>query len=416
MLAPGSKGWINKYFELVNKKAIVLSFHIPEGLNNKEFIHFTLLKSGIVFGFPGDLLFAKNLDTQSWTYKEKLKVLLFESMLLIYEQERGNTAQNKDLFKFSLLEFYGNHNAHAVGDIFKLFLKETEDERIEKVLSQRLAVKGTILESKFWVNYLSNSFVYLDVILYREFLRQRKDVLSEYSDLAQNALTVISMSAFADGQVNEVEKKMFETFLASSNLKDKQKAIAIERFKKGATMDDFTEVVHTNWLFGRFLIDFSAFTIFAHQSKQPDEYEFFENFCEHLQVPKKEINSALAMIENFVLQNNDKIEFLKNSSSYEMMYSNMSKRWIKILGRNKDKLATELKESKELVYLITKSTKEELTKEEKETVKAQFLDIIKSMPALAIFMLPGGALLLPLVLKVIPDLIPSAFRDNELEE
>ena len=37
------------------------------------------------------------------------------------------------------------------------------------------------------------------------------------------------------------------------------------------------------------------------------------------------------------------------------------------------------------------------------------------MPTLAIFMLPGGALLLPLVLKIIPDLIPSAFRDNEIE-
>jgi hypothetical protein len=37
------------------------------------------------------------------------------------------------------------------------------------------------------------------------------------------------------------------------------------------------------------------------------------------------------------------------------------------------------------------------------------------MPALAIFMLPGGALLLPLVLKVLPDLLPSAFRDNEID-
>ena len=32
------------------------------------------------------------------------------------------------------------------------------------------------------------------------------------------------------------------------------------------------------------------------------------------------------------------------------------------------------------------------------------------------FLLPGGALLLPIVLKIIPDLIPSAFRDNELDE
>jgi hypothetical protein len=86
------------------------------------------------------------------------------------------------------------------------------------------------------------------------------------------------------------------------------------------------------------------------------------------------------------------------------------------LGRNKDKLALEVKQSKELVYLIRKSTTKELTKEEKELVKSQFKDIVRSMPSLAIFMLPGGAFLLPLVLKIIPDLIPSAFRDNEVED
>ena len=122
------------------------------------------------------------------------------------------------------------------------------------------------------------------------------------------------------------------------------------------------------------------------------------------------------MVGNFVLNNNDKVSFLKSSSSYEKMFTSLSRRWIKILGRNKDKLATELKQSKELIFLIKKSAVKELTKEEKELVKIQFLDIVKSMPTLAIFMLPGGALLLPLVLKIIPDLIPSAFRDNEVNK
>jgi hypothetical protein len=97
------------------------------------------------------------------------------------------------------------------------------------------------------------------------------------------------------------------------------------------------------------------------------------------------------------------------------MYNSVSKHWLKILGRNKDKLAVELKQSKDLVFLIKKSATEELSKEEKEIVKTQFLDIVKSMPSLAIFLLPGGAILLPLVLKIIPDLVPSAFRDNEIE-
>ena len=68
-----------------------------------------------------------------------------------------------------------------------------------------------------------------------------------------------------------------------------------------------------------------------------------------------------------------------------------------------------------MILLVKKSTSSDLSKEEKEIVKTQFKDLAKSVPSLAIFMLPGGALLLPLILKIIPDLIPSAFKDNKLD-
>jgi hypothetical protein len=75
-----------------------------------------------------------------------------------------------------------------------------------------------------------------------------------------------------------------------------------------------------------------------------------------------------------------------------------------------------LVDSKELMVLLTHSTVRELTPEESKKVQEQLLDIFKSIPSLAIFMLPGGALLLPLVIKFIPKLLPSAFDDNRVEE
>jgi hypothetical protein len=162
-------------------------------------------------------------------------------------------------------------------------------------------------------------------------------------------------------------------------------------------------------------LDVSALTILANLESVPEEKLFLTSFCEFLKIPEKELDETLVMVGSFVLNNNQKVSFLKTSSSYEKMFSSFSRRWIKVLGRNKDKLGRELKQSKELVSLIKKSTTKELTKEEKEIVKVQFLDIAKSMPALAIFMLPGGALLLPLLLKILPDLLPSAFRDNEID-
>jgi len=84
-----------------------------------------------------------------------------------------------------------------------------------------------------------------------------------------------------------------------------------------------------------------------------------------------------------------------------------------LLQRNKKRLHKELAQSKEAMTLIKKSTHTHLNDEEKEKIKVQLLDICKSIPAFAIFMLPGGALLLPLLIKLIPDILPSAFRDDD---
>lgn len=416
MLAPGSKGWINKYFDLERRNEFSLEFSVPKGLTRKEYVHLRFLRSGIVFGFPVKRIFANELKDSKWTQNEKLKVLLFESLLLIYLMENSEEPLDPEKFKASLLSFYAEHNASGLSKVFGLFMKETPDERLENILTQRLSVKSKLIEGQYWLGYLSNTFVYLDIVLYRNFLKNRKETLSNYNELANNALVAITMAAYSDDIITDQEKAMFKVFLSSANLKDSEERGAKLRFKHGASLADFSEIAKSNVLFRRFLIDITALTIFVNQERLPEEIQFFNEMCDFLDVPKKEVHNAMTMIENFVLQNSSQMSLLSSRSSYEKLYGSVSKRWIKVLSRNSDKLALELKESKELVQLIRKSTSDELSKEEKELVKSQFMDIVKSMPALAIFMLPGGALLLPLILKIIPDLVPSAFRDNELDD
>ena len=416
MLAPGSKGWINKYFDLERRNEFSLEFSAPKGLTRKEYVHLRFLRSGIVFGFPVKRIFANELKDSKWTQNEKLKVLLFESLLLIYLMENSEEPLDPEKFKASLLSFYAEHNASGLSKVFGLFMKETPDERLENILTQRLSVKSKLIEGQYWLGYLSNTFVYLDIVLYRNFLKNRKETLSNYNELANNALVAITMAAYSDDIITDQEKAMFKVFLSSANLKDSEERVAKLRFKHGASLADFSEIAKSNVLFRRFLIDITALTIFVNQERLPEEIQFFNEMCDFLDVPKKEVHNAMTMIENFVLQNSSQMSLLSSRSSYEKLYGSVSKRWIKVLSRNSDKLALELKESKELVQLIRKSTSDELSKEEKELVKSQFMDIVKSMPALAIFMLPGGALLLPLILKIIPDLVPSAFRDNELDD
>lgn len=86
-----------------------------------------------------------------------------------------------------------------------------------------------------------------------------------------------------------------------------------------------------------------------------------------------------------------------------------------VLVKNKQRLSLELQQSREAISLIKKATHADLTEEEKEKIKIQLLDICKAIPALAVFLLPGGALLLPLLIKLIPDILPSAFQEDVKE-
>lgn len=415
MLSPGAKGWIAKYLQLVETRQILLEWDHPELLPTEQFNHHFLAQSGIVFGYPTHLLFAKNIDQEKWTRDEKLNVLLFEAHLFTYLRTRKPTTPDLNDFISELHGFYKHHKIKSLSSLLGYLFKEPKSEKVERILAKRTEVPKHIVSTKSWMSYFNNAFVYLDVMLFEEYLETGHHERYDYQQLAMLALAVITLSAYSDGEVEEKEKTIFETFLLSAELDGDEREIARLRFRDGISLNELTPDLIDSWYFKRYLLDLSALTIYANHEAAAEEKTFLRDLCNWLGLEEVNLDEALVSSHQFVLENNQQVAFLQDASSVEQMIDTVSKRWIKILGRNKDKLAVELRQSKELVQLIRKSSKEELSKEEKEKVKSQFMDIVKSMPALAIFMLPGGALLLPIVLKIIPNLVPSAFRENEID-
>ena len=417
MLSPGAKGWINKYFDLVDNGEIVLHIERPDGLRKLHFMHLTLGHSGIVFGYPMELIFAKSLDDSKWTNEEKLKLLLFESHLFVYLQIHKDEVFDREDFINSLVGFYKFHNASAIKKFFKRIKKESPDELLESVLIKRVDIKLSLLDNKWWVNSLSNAFAYLDVILFDDFVHKSKETaLKNYDVYAENALVAITLAAYSDGEIEGKERDLFNLFLASARLDDEDREVAKDRFKNGADLDDFSFFVKNHWLLKRFLLDLSVLTIFSTRETLDQEIVHLQRLSEHLEIEQFELEESLRIVENFMLKSKEHVTFLSDASKYDKVYSSLTVRWTKVISRNKDKLSVEMRESKELVKLIKKSRNEELSKEEKEAVKTQFKDLAKSIPALTIFMLPGGAILLPIILKLIPDLIPTAFKENEIDD
>ena len=376
MIAPGSKGWIAKYLTLVEKGELITQVERPSAMTSAQFNHHFLAQSGIVYGYPSRLIIGKQLKQSNWTHDEKLTVLLFESLLFTYCNFNDTKKFDQTNFIETLYRFYKHHRVQSLGSFLGYLFKESKSEKLERILAKRTDAQVQLRNTKSWAGLFNNAFIYLDILLFEEYLKAENATV-DYQSLAVLALSIISLSAYSDGKIEESEKALFDAFLVSADLDHDERELAKLRLKNGTSLNEF-----------RIWLDLS----------------------------QEDLNQAVLMAQQFVLENHKQVGYLKDANTVELMLTNVSKRWIKILGRNKEKLAVELKQSKELVALIRKSTAEELTKEEKEKVKTQFLDIAKSMPALAIFLRPGGALLLPIVLKIIPTLIPSAFRDNELEK
>lgn len=415
MLSPGAKGWIKKYEQLLDEGTITLHEVNPTHISGDEYLRLESIRTGLTFGFPTQLLFARNVPQDKWTVEEKLKVLLFESLLSVYTMETKETS--KEDFLQKVLGFYKVHDSRSILNFYKKLIPASDHDKLEKILDKRIGIRKT-MENKLWVNYLNNSVVYLDVLLFKKYLSSPAHTLQvNYKQRVTTLLKSIIMAINSDNDIDKREKMLFDVFLASANLKEEERKAMNLLFKEAdLNFSDLDACHKEDWIFKHYLLDICSLCIFADNDATDEELDFLKAFCTFYEIPLDELPNSIALVETFLLENQHKISFLKESSQYDKLFSNLSRRWIKILSRNKDKLAQELKQSKELVYLINKSMKEELTAEEKEKVRVQFLDIVKSMPALAIFMLPGGAILLPLVLKVIPDLVPSAFKDNALDD
>jgi hypothetical protein len=80
--------------------------------------------------------------------------------------------------------------------------------------------------------------------------------------------------------------------------------------------------------------------------------------------------------------------------------------------QNLGALVTEIRETGELGTLLARAAAgQRLSAEEKRKIRTQLVDLAKAVPALALFAAPGGALLLPLLVKLLPfNLLPSAWE------
>lgn len=406
---PEGKGWIQKYHELASNGTIQMEVDQYQ-FDPEKNLYLNIQDTGLIYGYPTNFIFYPD-EISKWATADSYKLLLYEGFIL----SNILNSQSHVIDPKELIEFYEMLNHKKISK-FNLFGKDDDYEKVDFLLSKRLNIK--IQGDSFWLNYLSNSFIYTDLILYHKIKmgHQFPELEKRIQFIQKAALHIIIAATTSNGIIGEKEKAVFDLFLASSSLPDSDKNEIESMLSKGIDVNELVLPDELTWIVRRWFLEIALIVILADNIIDPKEQAFLEKLSERLSFNKYELEDAQNSIQSFILNNFEKLPYLTDKSEFQQIYGNVSNKVVKAVSNNKEKLIKELHESKELVALITKSTTRELTRDEKKKVRKQLGDLAKSIPALAVFMLPGGAILLPLVLKVLPNLLPSAFQSNKLDE
>ncbi len=418
MMNPSKKGWIKKYFSLLDDYTERLNKYPGALLTADELFYGYLQPTGIMYGFPTSLLFLPNDLMKGWSSEESFKVLLLEGLILVDHLKKGTFDRQalEDSLK-EFVKFYEETQLEKAKRGWLNFKGLTVYEKLESIIAQRVDVKAR-LSNKLWTNYLYNSLIFQDLLLYNEYHNGigAEKLVERRTKIAVDLIKIISVAAHADGQLTDEEEAIFEMFIASAELDREARDEAKNFWKTHQNLDAIDLNYDRSWVLNRYFLEIAVLTIWSDRTVVQSEYDFLTNLTERLDIPEDETDRSFIAIQAFVVNNHETVPFLKGKKDSELLMEGATERWKSILGRNKEQLATELRDSKELLGLIAKSTTEELSKEEKEKAKNQLKDLARTIPSLTLFLLPGGSLLLPIILKIIPDLVPTAFRSNQIEE
>ena len=393
---PSSSGWITKHQPVINNVFNALN----SDLNG---YYELLLQSGFIYGVSVTTVSYGAAEPLQWNETERAKLNFFDSLYAVYMHKH----QDDSHFFKAIVLFYEQLDPKD-NFYFSRFSKlKPNASSLEKIIQERIQTNEPLLQKNF-SNLITNALLFIDVLAFQKFLEDDKNISVYASELEATLMNVIWLALMQKEEKEQYDKlllKLFEKSLRyNRNLKQEAQALG------ELPLDLFTGLLEK-----RYLLDLAALAIWDDIQLDRTEYLFLKKLGAHLALPEDIVERSTTYVHTFIQANRKRISYLNYSNPVKHFYTQTSSTVKTLILRNKNRLLQELAESKDLVLLLGQSTVRDLSKAEKKRVKTQLLDICKSVPSLAIFMLPGGGVLLPLLVKFIPELLPSAFNDNRIE-
>ena len=388
---PSAQGWVKKLLQEIAQNN---SF-----LKKKEDTFYSNLRScGFIYGSNLSVV-AKAIKNTDLSEEELCKTNL--CLTFLYTHTNSNS---KLSFVDSVINFYTNINEIKTSFFQELLGGKKSSEQLEKIIHKRIQIDDNIITKNF--NYfIINALLFVDVLAYQEFLKS-ESIADDYIKNLEAAIESISLNVLkSKASTNQYDESLIKLFESSLR----------HQSNTQTNYNDAIGSLNTSQE-KQYILDLACMATWSDRTIDKDEQKFLIKLGNDLHVNPSKVNQSIKSVNQFYTTHKDNIALLSSKNIVKSFYDNSSKMVTKLISRNSKRLYQELKDSKELMILISQSTVRDLNKEEQKKVQEQLIDIFKSIPSLAIFLLPGGALLLPLVIKFIPKLLPSAFDDNRIEE
>ena len=411
---PNEKGWLSKYIDFRTEMLRELTTDAARKRSHPEHSLYRIIQpTGLMYG--QSIGVSGHPDQDSWHNREKMKVLLAESLisssLLFYEKQNGTPINISEAIERTLEHignFYNNIFPELSTPVKPLFGKRKSPvELVERILDKR--IERTIdFEGNFWTYFFHNSLLFLDVFIFGQWIHTNADRIVadffryERDELRFSVVKVIAAASHANKEVVYEEKKLLDFFLHSTDLSSDKRKEAVRIFERGIDVQEINLPSENSWILKKFFLEIAILTIWADKRVEEIEMDFLKTFTHHLGFNEDDLENSLIAIEGFVLENWEQLSYLQNNQDYQQVSEQFIRRVAKIAEKNRQRLSKELHENAELVELLRKSRSNELTPEEKEKIRAGLVQILRTIPTFLIISLPRKFLTLPVLMRILP--------------
>lgn len=396
MINPSVHGWIDKFF-IEHKMS-----HQSLLLNETEFYSRTRA-TGFIFGHIVSFDVANPIVVTDRLPEEISKIGMLNTLYEMYCLTKNDTDENH--FITEAVAFYNLLTPKGFNPLQKILPSSSESSKLEKIIHERVQTNEDLF-SKNFSHVITNALLFVDVLAFKKHLEKGSLPEKYFNKIEDVVISIISLSLKSKTGISVHDDLLLKLFESS---------VRYNKFSntKIKTLDDLDLSYLSNDLEKFYMIDLAGISLWSDEKVENEERYFLYKLGEKLGVKESFITESIHFINNFILKYKKEIPYFNNSNPVKNFYDQTTDNVVVLIKRNKGRFIKELSQSKELMQLLAKSTHKELDKDEKKKIKTQLLDICKTVPSLTIFLLPGGSLLLPILIKFIPQLLPSAFNENE---